>query len=124
MQDRAAFDQELSGVLNAMDQPSIDGVNTYFVAKLAAESGMKVALSGLGGDELLGGYPSFRDVPRLQKWLAQKGLYSRREAERMIAEGRFTINGNPAAVGAKLDPASDRVCLDRVPITAEDPVCQ
>ncbi len=71
--DRAAFDQELSSVIHAMDQPSIDGVNTYFVAKLAAELGMKVALSGLGGDELLGGYPSFQDIPRLKKWLAWSG---------------------------------------------------
>lgn len=45
--------------------PSIDGVNTYFVSRAAAEAGMKVALSGLGGDELLGGYPSFRDIPRM-----------------------------------------------------------
>ena len=39
----------------AMDQPSIDGINTWFVAKAAKEAGLKVALSGLGGDELLGG---------------------------------------------------------------------
>jgi len=48
-----------------MDQPSIDGVNTYFVSKVVAETGLKVALSGLGGDELFGSYPSFRDVPRM-----------------------------------------------------------
>jgi asparagine synthase (glutamine-hydrolysing) len=47
-----------------MDQPSIDGVNTWFVAKAAHEAGLKVALSGLGGDELLGGYPSFVDLPK------------------------------------------------------------
>jgi len=50
--------------LDAMDQPSIDGFNTYLVSKLAHEAGLKVALSGLGGDELFGSYPSFRDVPR------------------------------------------------------------
>lgn len=67
---RAEFEEDLSRILEAMDQPSIDGVNTYFVAKKAAESGLKVALSGLGGDELFGGYPSFRHVPALARWLA------------------------------------------------------
>jgi asparagine synthase (glutamine-hydrolysing) len=58
------FHADLPKILAAMDQPSIDGLNTYFVSKAAAECGIKVALSGLGGDELFGGYPSFRDLPR------------------------------------------------------------
>lgn len=62
---REDFQADLPRILQAMDQPSTDGVNTYFVAKAAAAAGLKAALSGLGGDELLGGYPSFRDVPRL-----------------------------------------------------------
>jgi len=48
-----------------MDQPTIDGVNTYFVAKEAADMGLKVALSGVGGDELFGGYDSFQQIPSL-----------------------------------------------------------
>jgi asparagine synthase (glutamine-hydrolysing) len=59
------FQQEREAILNAMDQPSIDGVNTYFVSKAAVEAGFKVAISGLGGDELFGGYDSFQHIPRL-----------------------------------------------------------
>jgi asparagine synthase (glutamine-hydrolysing) len=58
------FQQDIPKILEAMDQPSIDGVNTWFVAKVAHEQGLKVAISGLGGDELFGSYPSFRDLPR------------------------------------------------------------
>ena len=58
------FFEDLPAILEAMDQPSIDGVNTWFVSKAAKEAGLKVAISGLGGDELLGGYPSFLDLPR------------------------------------------------------------
>jgi len=63
------FDQDLPKILQAMDQPSIDGINAWFVSKAAAEQGLKVAVSGLGGDELFGGYPSFRDIPNCLRWL-------------------------------------------------------
>jgi asparagine synthase (glutamine-hydrolysing) len=63
------FQNDLPHILEAMDQPTIDGVNTWFVAKAAREAGLKVALSGLGGDELLAGYPSFTDIPRWRKRL-------------------------------------------------------
>src|ERR1051326_1191209 len=65
----AEFHDDLPQILAAMDQPTIDGVNTWFVAKAAKEAGLKVALSGLGGDELLAGYPSFTDLPRWRKRL-------------------------------------------------------
>jgi asparagine synthase (glutamine-hydrolysing) len=55
--------------MTAMDQPTIDGVNIYFVAREAAARGLKVAMSGLGGDELFGGYDSFRQIPRLVRTL-------------------------------------------------------
>jgi asparagine synthase (glutamine-hydrolysing) len=53
---------ELPNALAAMDQPTMDGVNTFVVAKAAAATGLKVALSGLGSDELFAGYQSFRRV--------------------------------------------------------------
>ena len=59
------FAQESARLLEAMDQPSIDGVNTYFIARLAHQAGYKVALSGIGGDEIFAGYPSFREIPKL-----------------------------------------------------------
>ena len=62
--DRREFEQDLPAILDAMDLPTIDGINTWFVAKAAREAGVKVALSGLGADECFGGYPSFVDVPR------------------------------------------------------------
>jgi asparagine synthase (glutamine-hydrolysing) len=67
---RRDFEEELPRVLAAMDQPSIDGVNTYFIAKAAASVGLKVAISGLGGDELFAGYSHFRDIPRLVRAMA------------------------------------------------------
>jgi asparagine synthase (glutamine-hydrolysing) len=59
--------------VEAMDQPSIDGFNTYVVSRVAADLGFKVALSGLGGDELFGSYASFRDVPRWARWSGRLG---------------------------------------------------
>lgn len=64
------FQADIPKILEAMDQPSINGINTWFVSKTTKELGLKVAISGLGGDELFGGYPSFREIPRWVNALA------------------------------------------------------
>ncbi len=61
--------EDLPRILRTFDQPTGDGINTWYVSRAAHESGVRVALSGLGGDELFGGYPSFRDTPRMARWL-------------------------------------------------------
>ena len=58
------FRHDLPKIFEAMDQPTIDGINTWFVSKAAREQNLKVVISGLGGDEIFGGYPSFRQIPR------------------------------------------------------------
>ncbi len=60
---------DLPRILSSFDQPTGDGINTYYASQMARQGGVTVALSGLGGDELFGGYPSFRDLPRLHRLL-------------------------------------------------------
>jgi asparagine synthase (glutamine-hydrolysing) len=91
--DRAEFERDLPAILDAMDMPTIDGINTWFVAKAAHEAGIKVALSGLGADECFGGYPSFTDVPRSVhlmrpfRFIPGLGALARRVLSSAIASG-------------------------------------
>lgn len=61
------FRDSFSDILSAMDQPSTDGINAYFISKYAKETGLKAVLSGIGADELLGGYTSIKRSSLIQK---------------------------------------------------------
>lgn len=61
------FHDQLEDALAALDQPTFDAINTYFVSRAVREAGLTVALAGTGGDELLGGYSSFKELPTAQK---------------------------------------------------------
>jgi asparagine synthase (glutamine-hydrolysing) len=80
---------KLPAALAAMDQPSIDGVNTYIVSEAVASAGLKVAISGLGGDEVFAGYSFFRNIARDERRRAQ--------ASRVPAGVRRAVG---AAIGA------------------------
>ncbi len=67
---RKDFVHELPAILKAMDQPTNDGVNTYFVSRAAREAGLTVVLSGLGGDEVFWGYRHYRWLTGGARWLA------------------------------------------------------
>jgi asparagine synthase (glutamine-hydrolysing) len=62
------FFAAIDPAIHAMDLPTMDGINTYFVSERTRAAGVKVALSGLGGDEMFAGYSSFRTVPRMERF--------------------------------------------------------
>lgn len=80
------FRDALPEVLAAMDHPSGDGPNTHVVAKATREAGIKMALSGLGGDEVFAGYPVFRRLPTLESrtWIQRLPLPVRRNAGALL----------------------------------------
>lgn len=67
---REEFEGSVDDFFESMDQPSTDGLNTWLVSRAAASCGIRVALSGLGGDEFFGGYPSFKQIPRIKRLAA------------------------------------------------------
>jgi asparagine synthase (glutamine-hydrolysing) len=62
------FVEQLEVALDSLDQPTFDGLNAYYMSQAIRSAGFTVALSGTGGDELFGGYASYRDLPMLQRW--------------------------------------------------------
>ena len=115
----------LDDAVAAFDQPSVDGINTYFVSWAARQAGLKVALSGLGSDEIFGGYSTFSSTPRVARMMAPISLAQGRDRSfsrvgplhvtsrfnsqtrrRVFESGRFPA---PIFLHANALPATNRV---------------
>jgi asparagine synthase (glutamine-hydrolysing) len=101
------FLARLDEAVGSLDQPSFDGLNSFFMSQAVAQAGFKVALVGSGGDELFGGYTSFRDLPAMAQWsrrlrLVPKGL--RAVAARAVSTWKAPAGGGypPQTRWAKL----------------------
>jgi asparagine synthase (glutamine-hydrolysing) len=90
------FFAAIAPAIRAMDLPTIDGINTYFVSERTRAAGVKVALSGLGGDEMFAGYSSFHTVPRMERFANAWGRIPK------------ALRGPSASIFAALAPSSDQ----------------
>ncbi len=97
----------LPAAFSAMDQPSLDGINTFIVSRAVRAHDIKVVLSGLGGDELFGGYPSFTRAKRLARLRSYTGPVRRFVAKRLEKSDHFRaeqirtlLNGSDPSLSA------------------------
>jgi asparagine synthase (glutamine-hydrolysing) len=90
------FFAAIAPAIHAMDLPTIDGINTYFVSERTRAAGVKVALSGLGGDEMFAGYSSFYTVPRMERFAHRWGRVPK------------AVRSPSASIFAALAPSSDQ----------------
>lgn len=89
------FLEDLPEILDSMDQPSVDGINTWYAAKATKELGLKVVISGVGGDELFLGYGSFKTLPRLvSSWRRMQRVPGVNLLARQVAGIQASLTGN------------------------------
>ena len=99
---------QLDDAVNALDQPTMDGLNTYFVSRAAHQAGLKVALSGLGSDEIFGGYSTFESRPRAA-FVAGLGRWIPGPFRRMTAAAAMKIASGDAVRKARRSGVRPRI---------------
>ena len=106
--------ERMDEAVGALDQPTMDGENTYFVSWAARQVGLKVALSGVGGDELFAGYSTFGDTPRLAK-LIKGAWFVPAAARRMLAPLVAAMSSRPGSPDAGRKAAAAWAYPDGLP---------
>jgi asparagine synthase (glutamine-hydrolysing) len=108
------FLDSLPDALNALDHPSGDAINTYVVAKATRAQGIKMALSGLGGDELFGGYPIFKQSEQLQKmgFLNHIPQFVRHSAGQILKKVHPSVSSNKIASVLSLEAVNPMAAYD------------
>jgi len=121
MLTEASFVSDLERALDTLDQPTFDGLNSYYMSRAVREAGLTVALAGTGGDELFGGYDTFRSLPPLVR-LARRTGWAPDGAKRLVGRSARALKQprgkgpvRPQTRWAKLpdlvDAGSDLVAL-------------
>jgi asparagine synthase (glutamine-hydrolysing) len=132
------FNRHLADAMEAMDQPTLDGINTYFISMYAKTYGLKAVLSGLGADELFGGYPSFHQQKKMKyaqmmpsallrslqgfpdhriRKISYAGMQNT-AAEYLSYRGIFT----PVSVARLLDTTQEEIENDLITLSAHYPI--
>jgi asparagine synthase (glutamine-hydrolysing) len=112
--DAGAMVSRLDEALAGLDQPTMDGINTYFVSWAAQQAGLKVALSGLGGDEQFAGYPAFTDTPRLAR-LIRMAWFVPAPIRRVLAPVLRSMMGQKSRPDAARKVVAAWLMPDRLP---------